>query len=174
MRLAITCIALLVFSVVANAAPVTWTLNNVLLQDGGEITGSFDYNAVTDIMSNVNITSTAYSGSFTINDSNISRVYFCPEIVCNIDTVDLFADSELSEVARNVGLYLAGPLTNSGGAIEIVTVYDALYEEDWGWREVNLLYPTTATISGVPIPAAAWLFGSALAGLGWMRRKPTS
>jgi hypothetical protein len=25
----------------------------------------------------------------------------------------------------------------------------------------------------VPIPAAVWLFGSALAGLGWMRRRPT-
>lgn len=28
-------------------------------------------------------------------------------------------------------------------------------------------------VSAVPIPAAAWLFGSALAGLGWMRRKQT-
>ena len=28
--------------------------------------------------------------------------------------------------------------------------------------------------SAVPIPAAAWLFGSALAGLGWMRRKQTA
>jgi len=27
--------------------------------------------------------------------------------------------------------------------------------------------------SAVPIPAAVWLFGSALAGLGWMRRKQT-
>jgi hypothetical protein len=29
------------------------------------------------------------------------------------------------------------------------------------------------TAAVVPIPAAAWLFGSALAGLGWMRRKQT-
>jgi hypothetical protein len=29
------------------------------------------------------------------------------------------------------------------------------------------------TLNIVPIPAAVWLFGSALAGLGWMRRKPT-
>ncbi|MDB4307867.1 VPLPA-CTERM sorting domain-containing protein, partial [Gammaproteobacteria bacterium] len=28
-------------------------------------------------------------------------------------------------------------------------------------------------IATVPIPAAVWLFGSALAGLGWMRRKQT-
>jgi len=29
------------------------------------------------------------------------------------------------------------------------------------------------TVSAVPIPAAVWLFGSALAGLGWLRRKKT-
>ena len=28
-------------------------------------------------------------------------------------------------------------------------------------------------VSQVPVPAAVWLFGSALAGLGWMRRKRT-
>ena len=27
------------------------------------------------------------------------------------------------------------------------------------------------SVSAVPVPAAVWLFGSALAGLGWMRRK---
>jgi hypothetical protein len=30
------------------------------------------------------------------------------------------------------------------------------------------------TISVIPIPAAVWLFGSALAGLGWIRRKQTA
>ena len=29
------------------------------------------------------------------------------------------------------------------------------------------------SVTAVPIPAAVWLFGSALAGLGWMRRKQT-
>ena len=29
------------------------------------------------------------------------------------------------------------------------------------------------TVSAVPIPAAVWLFGSALAGLGWLKRKKT-
>jgi hypothetical protein len=31
----------------------------------------------------------------------------------------------------------------------------------------------TAWTVAVPVPAAVWLFGSALAGLGWMRRKQT-
>ena len=33
---------------------------------------------------------------------------------------------------------------------------------------------TTYDFQVVPIPAAAWLFGSALVGLGWMRRKPAA
>ncbi|MCP4928101.1 MAG: VPLPA-CTERM sorting domain-containing protein [Gammaproteobacteria bacterium] len=32
----------------------------------------------------------------------------------------------------------------------------------------------TLTVTAVPVPAAVWLFGSALAGLGWLRRKQTT
>jgi len=49
--------------------------------------------------------------------------------------------------------------------------------------DFNSVYDTTTAFNGrgtflvrtsaVPIPAAVWLFGSALAGLGWMRRRPT-
>jgi hypothetical protein len=34
-------------------------------------------------------------------------------------------------------------------------------------------FSQTFGLTNVPIPAAAWLFGSALAGLGWVRRKQT-
>jgi hypothetical protein len=45
--------------------------------------------------------------------------------------------------------------------------------DDGVWT--NYDYDMNFIISGskVPVPAAAWLFGSALAGLGWMRRKQT-
>jgi len=33
------------------------------------------------------------------------------------------------------------------------------------------LYIDNVSVQAVPVPAAAWLFGSALAGLGWLRRK---
>jgi hypothetical protein len=32
---------------------------------------------------------------------------------------------------------------------------------------------TSWSVAAVPVPAAAWLFGSALGGLGWMRRRKT-
>jgi len=36
----------------------------------------------------------------------------------------------------------------------------------------NVLVTRTLNANPVPVPAAAWLFGSALAGLGWVRRRP--
>jgi hypothetical protein len=43
--------------------------------------------------------------------------------------------------------------------------------------QVNLTYSLAVqqgdVFNAVPVPAAVWLFGSALAGLGWMRRKVT-
>ena len=52
----------------------------------------------------------------------------------------------------------------------------------WDWSDSSYAHnPVTqqlvndiVEVSIVPIPAAVWLFGSALAGLGWMRRKRTT
>jgi hypothetical protein len=38
----------------------------------------------------------------------------------------------------------------------------------------NVPYFDNIVVNEVPVPAAVWLFGSALVGLGWMRRKPNS
>jgi hypothetical protein len=49
---------------------------------------------------------------------------------------------------------------------------------DWlnaGWVYGSEFDPlATGWSVAVPVPAAVWLFGSALAGLGWMRRKQTT
>jgi len=37
----------------------------------------------------------------------------------------------------------------------------------------NVPHFDNIVVTAVPVPAAVWLFGSALAGLGWMRRKQT-
>jgi hypothetical protein len=42
---------------------------------------------------------------------------------------------------------------------------DANGESAWVQKKITLV------VSEVPVPAAVWLFGSALAGLGWMRRR---
>jgi len=59
-----------------------------------------------------------------------------------------------------------------GSRIEI-PIYDFL-EDEWVWTSAVKFDVTDFTTTTVPIPAAVWLFGSALAGLGWLRRKQTA
>jgi hypothetical protein len=64
-----------------------------------------------------------------------------------------------------------------------IRINDALLYDDvmYGTSFYSLRFATTGAqafvdnivVSTVPIPAAVWLFGSALAGLGWIRRKQT-
>jgi hypothetical protein len=56
------------------------------------------------------------------------------------------------------------------GGLEYLGNYSSYYDADSYYNHGTLLVRTTAY---VPVPAAVWLFGSALAGLGWMRRKQT-
>ena len=90
-----------------------------------------------------------------------------------------FADltgADLSE-AWFANAYLNGAdLTNtdlSGALLAGVTLTGAFYDEQTTFRtnfdpvSVDMIYVPTA----VPVPAAAWLFGSALASLGLVRRK---
>ncbi|MGI9309171.1 MAG: VPLPA-CTERM sorting domain-containing protein [Gammaproteobacteria bacterium] len=58
------------------------------------------------------------------------------------------------------------PLTGQVGDVAVIDFFDG---RDWG---TGTNYSAgQGSFSAVPIPAAAWLFGSALAGLGWLRRK---
>jgi hypothetical protein len=49
--------------------------------------------------------------------------------------------------------------------------YLSMLEFSSGTSPIGGVVVRSISVSAVPIPAAVWLFGSALAGLGWMRRK---
>lgn len=48
------------------------------------------------------------------------------------------------------------------------------YLDDFAYSYDKYVHMDNIVVSAVPIPAAVWLFGSALAGLGWLRRKQTA
>ena len=50
-------------------------------------------------------------------------------------------------------------------------IHRLTYESQEQTWETTYGFVDNITVNVVPIPAAAWLFGSALAGLGWLRRK---
>ena len=142
----------------AEAAVVTWTLKNVSLSGSGQIgsaNGSFDFDAATDTFSNINISAAETYGSISFLNGDASFL-------------------ELSSGRPSfLNMSFDSALTESGGTIGVAV------------EETIILFtspiPITAFLSGsgfvtgtpaVPIPAAAWLFGSGLLGLiGIARRK---
>ena len=166
-------IFLLVGTEPALSAPLRWTLNDVLLTDGATATGSFVFDADTLVVSDVNMftsAGSALSGASYLGGVNYSRV----------PSGFWFQFHEGEDVTPGpiptFDLIVVNPLDNAGGSVTVrrinegfcawATECDGGTFSRWDTREIAYL-----SSSVVPIPAAVWLFGSALAGLGWMRRR---
>jgi hypothetical protein len=169
MRKISTFCTLLLVTITTQAAPVTWTLNNVMFDDGNMATGWFVYDADTNLYSDVSI--------YTLFDYQIEPTHYneISEWPGELDsgTLSLYQEEsvDITSYQDLILLYFDQPLSNSGGVVSVT-----------GWEStattVGLSGASSAdhqivsgTVSAVPIPAAVWLFGSALAGLGWLRLK---
>ena len=163
----------LLLSAAVSATPVTWDVD-VSLSDGGHLFGSFthdaDFGTYTDILLETDMSGSAWlnGGEFTTFYGNAwGGTPLAPEFYGTCGTV-----AGRGPGTCHVVFFFAEELTNAGGVVAIDSSQDfaaleAIYEMD----EYAYLTSGTVTASAVPIPAAVWLFGSALAGLGWMRRK---
>ncbi len=191
--------ALSVLSIASYAAPINWQLNNVTFASNqtagvgpfdGTATGSFTYDAVTNIYSNVNITTTGsgYWGTDNCGDSALCGTYIrATDLYSTLSATSLQATPTASDPANAIGYYgmsmqFAGSgLTGAGGTVDL---YTAGGTDGEGICATVACDPTGAgavsafrgfsggSVSAVPIPAAAWLFGSAMLGLfGIARRK---
>jgi hypothetical protein len=147
----------LMASLSSHAVSVTWTVNNAVFDDGATIIGQFDYDDATAFYSNVMLSTSSGSFFATPAEYGTAGLWNAEEVY--------FSEIGGSE-SRVLALRFEQALTSAGGtlsldAFEGVTVPDVR----------SLL--AGGTVTAVPIPAAVWLFGSALAGLGWMHRKQT-
>jgi hypothetical protein len=198
MRNALVAMVCLLLSAASQAAPVEWELNNIQMWDPGYnldlLSGSFIYDADTHA-----VTSIGFSGATIVNPTVLTHgfdVYGDGSAIVFTETV-VSSELELSSYVGSAMIFgFTDALTNAGGVTTLVEgegpgpltlldnpssmagcwagdechaygVYFLLDQEDYVY--------TGGTLVGtvVPIPAAVWLFGSALAGLGWMRRKQT-
>ncbi len=152
----------------AFSTPLTWTLNDIVFEDGGTATGSFVYDADANSYSSINITTqggddSLYGGTYTQlfgSYSNTSGYVQTESLLCGVP-----------QEMCGFGLLFESGLTNVGGTKAII--FDNSISVEIRPNSFQLRDITSGTVSAVPIPAAVWLFGSALAGLGWMRRKQT-
>lgn len=151
----------------ANAAPITWTINNASLGEYGPVVGQFDFDADTLLYSNVSIAAGGLSGvgGSTFTDANLPGSTTADQFVTMGSTVYLGNGPWESALFLDFG----SSLTSAGGVVSISS--GSVWVPDPGF---GLILDPGASVSAVPIPAAVWLFGSGLGLLGWFRRKQTA
>src|SRR5262245_23815689 len=76
----------------AVAAPVKWTLQNVVFADGGTATGSYSYDAATNAFSDINVVTTENppfgdTHVFAMTDSSASVFAFTPTLPADLTGV---------------------------------------------------------------------------------------
>lgn len=195
----------------AFAVPVTWTLQDVYLSNGVQLTGSFVYDADAPLDSCMSFYGGIYPDCDSPFDAYASQEYSAIYIETSqpiyandgasveLDINDGSAQYDRHDYPPSYGVSSANWLQVNGNhsklnGVETYTRLRLLFEEaltnsggiiqlgdsDWNpdpycCSPYNFDIPITGSVVAnvIPIPAAAWLFGSALAGLGWMRRKQT-
>jgi len=191
-------ILVLLFSSVASAQPIKWTLNNVIFSDGGTASGSFFYDAETNTVSEVNIvteggdpTDTTPPSFYWLGPTTYTEGAMDNSLLLELETnigsdwkaslIFWFSDPEDSSVSAD-----PQQLTTSGGVYNIANHpneawpewrREFIYEIDCvtscgsGDRQSAKRYIVSGTVSAVPLPAAFWLFASGIGLLGWVKRK---
>jgi hypothetical protein len=168
----------------ASAIPVQWTLEDVVFADGGTASGSFVFDADTSTYSRTDIVTT--SGSILQGQSyhRDGLTNLNPAIVWFLGGSGPAAQLGLVFLPPGVvyepnGAFGPNPLTNSGGWLSLDTLnggeVDACYISCYDPLSLSRNFVSGGAFGvAVPLPPAVWLFGSALAGLGWVRRKNTA
>lgn len=107
-----TLIVFLVGLGVAEATPVTWSLQNALFDDGAEANGSFAYDVGTNTYSNWLISvfdGTLSAFAYDTINSQVASTFHGPQHVGFIQNIGL----------RYVNFTFTAPLTNAGGTIPL-------------------------------------------------------
>ena len=153
---------LLAVSAVGHAAVVQYTLENVLQNDGEQMTGSFSW---------------AYTAGDFENGVGVFSEIYVPGYGTDLSGLNITIDSSSIEVSlalnvdsKNVGvtLKLNDFLTPTTGSLLDLTT--SKWEDFDGGNHPFISGSVEPNV--VPVPAALWLFGSGLLGLvGLARRK---
>ena len=175
------CLSILLAAGQSVAAPVTWSLNDVSFDDGASLTGTFIYDADTNVFSDISILSQGGQGNSGSTAGWDNNVVFASDelgfelLSANSDEINIeqFFTCGFGGCLRALSLTFKSSLTNAGGLVSlgsgsIEQLKPFGFEDYVDFRNI-VSGSVSATV--VPIPAAVWLFGSALAGLGIARRR---
>jgi hypothetical protein len=149
----------------ANASPLMWEFRDAFFDDGGSLSGTFVWDAETVTASSIEITTTggAVFGGLSYDTCQGGQ---CTSEINSQSPRFIFTGGSSALFVE-----VDGPLTDSGGHLDIVTGTCAQSCENWGiGLSRNVI---SGQISAVPVPAAVWLMISAVGGLLALGRRST-
>src|SRR3954469_3806541 len=113
----------------AKSTPLVWNLSNAVFNDGGQAYGSFIYDADTDTIGNISITTTAGS-SIQFDELYGDSMFRTRSTNSHLILYDGYVDDyNLYTAFRALDLLFAQPLTNDGGEIPLVSFTQQGHDE---------------------------------------------
>ena len=145
----------------AHAETVSYTLENVLQDNGQQMTGTFSWTyADGDFENGVGVFSEIYVPGWGTDLSGL-------KITTDTSSVEVSLVLNLDSTNVGVTLKLADPFTPTTGSL--LDLSESKWEDFDGGNHPFISGSIEPNV--VPLPAAAWLFGSALLGLGVVKRR---
>jgi hypothetical protein len=150
-----------------NAVTVSYTLEDVFLDNGTQVTGAFDWDyTIGDFEGG--------SGVFTaleipVQPNGSLPPLEDPNMVLSIENnqIEISLDGNFHDYGLDITMKFVQPLSPTQSSL--IDLNTSFYECCGNGFQDHFF--SSGSIKPVPVPAAAWLFGSALLGLARIKRK---
>lgn len=116
--LACTVIAFGFLATTAGAAPIQWTVSETTLDDGGTVSGSFVYDADSNVYSNIRLRTTAGTVGAAADFRTQCTTAYCLAALPQLLFIASSNQADLTNVAL-LDIEPSAPLTNTAGTVDL-------------------------------------------------------